>query len=310
MIAIAVHGGAGRWPMAERRAALDGVRRAVEIGRRILQGRGSALDAVIAAVVVLEDDPLFNAGTGSVLNIEGEAEMDAGVMIGEALRTGNVAAIRRVKNPILIAKKVMDETEHVILSGAGAVGFARAMGFGDFDPVTSKRREAFEEQRRILLAKRDKASVRLRDLMAELSRGTVGAVALDARGRFAAATSTGGTTLKLPGRIGDTPIPGAGNYATTNAAASATGHGEWTLRHLATKSVCDLIAAGKTAQAAVNRVAQDIASAGGRGIGLIAVDGKGRVGVAHGTPFLPHAVFREDQKEIVARMRASGKRKR
>jgi hypothetical protein len=155
--AIAVHGGCGRWDGRDTRAALRGVRAAVEAAHRVLTGGGSAVDAVCAAVVVLEDDPLFNAGTGSTLNREGDAEMDASVMVGERLRCGGVAAIRRVRNPILVARRVMEETPHVLLAGRGATLFARSCGFRDYDPVTRKSR------------------LRLRGALAAAA-GTVGAV--------------------------------------------------------------------------------------------------------------------------------------
>src|SRR5262245_13120904 len=140
--AIVVHGGCGRWDRGDTRAALSGVRVALEAGRKILAGGGSALDAVCAAVVVLEDDPLFNAGTGSTLTRDGEA-----VMVGEGLRCGGVAAIRRVKNPILVARKVMEKTSHVLLAGPGALAFARGEGFRDYDPVTVESRQRFRNAR-------------------------------------------------------------------------------------------------------------------------------------------------------------------
>ena len=281
--AIAVHGGCGRWDGRDTRAALRGVRAAVEAAHRVLTGGGSAVDAVCAAVVVLEDDPLFNAGTGSTLNREGDAEMDASVMVGERLRCGGVAAIRRVRNPILVARRVMEETPHVLLAGRGATLFARSSGFRDYDPVTRKSR------------------LRLRGALAAAA-GTVGAVALDGEGRLAAATSTGGTALKLPGRVGDSPVPGAGNYATPSAAASATGRGELILRHAVTKSLCDRVAAGRSAARAAQETLRRLPLERGESVGVIALDKRARVGVAIRGGAMPHAWLVEGARRIVARM--------
>jgi len=281
--AIAVHGGCGRWDGRDTRAALRGVRVAVQAARRILATGGSAVDAVCAAVVVLEDDPLFNAGTGSTLNRHGDAEMDASVMAGVGLRCGGVAAIRRVRNPILVARRVMEETPHVLLAGRGATAFARSQGFRNYDPAARKSR------------------LRLRGALAAAA-GTVGAVALDGEGRLAAATSTGGTALKLPGRVGDSPVPGAGNYATPSAAASATGRGELILRHAVTKSLCDRVAAGRSAARAAQETLRRLPLERGESVGVIALDKRARVGVAIRGGAMPHAWLVEGARRIVARM--------
>ncbi len=283
--AIVVHGGCGRWESSDSPAALKGVRAAVQAGARVLADGGSALDAVCAAVVVLEDDPLFNAGTGSTLNRDGDAEMDAAVMTGD-LRCGGVAAIRRVRNPVLVARRVMEETPHVLLAGRGATAFARRQGFRDYDPVTP------EARRRLRSA-----------VAAGAARGTVGAVALDADGRLAAATSTGGIALKLPGRVGDSPVPGAGNYATRFAAASATGRGELILRHVVTKALCDRVAAGRGAGRAAQETLRRLALERGESVGVIALDRAARVGVAiHGGGTMPHAWFVAGADRVVVRM--------
>ena len=281
--AIVVHGGCGRWLPANTAAALAGVRAAVASARAILAAGGTALDAVCAAVVALEDDPLFNAGTGSTLNHDGDAEMDASVMVGDGLRCGGVAAIRRVRNPVLVARKVMEGSPHVLLAGGGALAFARAHGFRNYDPVARASR-----------ARSRRAA----------GGNTVGAVALDANGMLAAATSTGGTALKLPGRVGDSPIPGAGNYATPAAAASATGHGELMMRTLATKTICDLVAGGRTAQAAASRALAGLAQPAGQSTGFIAVDRSGRVGAVARGGAMPHAWCVDGTPRVVARMRA------
>jgi beta-aspartyl-peptidase (threonine type) len=284
--AIAVHGGCGRWAGRDTRAALAGVRGAIEAARGILEGGGSALDAVCAAVVVLEDNPLFNAGTGSTLTRDGDAEMDASVMTGRELRCGGGAAIRRVRNPILVARRVMEATAHVLLAGRGATAFAHRQGFRSYDPVTPEARE------------------RLRSGLAlEPARGTVGAVARDARGELAAATSTGGIALKLPGRVGDSPIPGAGNYATPRAAASATGRGELILRHAVTKTLCDRVAAGHGAGHAARETLQRLPLARGESVGVIAVDRRLRIGIAMRGGAMPHGWLVAGARRAVVRMR-------
>ena len=286
--AIVVHAGAGEWDGNAESEAIAGVREAVARAVQVLRGNGDAIDAVTAAVVEMEDNPLFNAGTGSVLNLEGAVEMDAAVMTGHDLACGAVAALKRVRNPILVALRVMQSTPHVFFAGEGALRFARAEGFEDYDPITPGARQCYEQR----------ATAR-----GTPSPGTVGAVALDRAGRLAAATSTGGRFLKPPGRVGDSPIAGAGTYATARAAASATGHGEWLIRHLATRSVCDLAADGIPPQQAVERVLAHIAAASTHEAGLIALTGDGAVGIAHGTPAMPHAWMREGDADIVARFR-------
>ncbi len=303
MIALIVHGGAGNWDVERETMVLEGVKRAVHAGIGTLRAGGSALDAAIAAVVVLEDDRNFNAGTGSTLNVEGEAEMDACVMDGTTLRAGAVACVTRVKNPILVARKVMEQTEHVMLSGDGAKRFARAMGFGDYDPVTSERRNDYKKKRKLLSsAKTPFAHGDLLHAHPELGGGTVGAVALDEQGNCAAATSTGWVSLKLRGLVGDSPIPGAGTYATAQAAASATGNGEFVMRHLTTKTACDMIVSGATAKQAAARVLSEMVGEAGNNVGIIIVDSRGGIGAGHRTEAMPHAFFHDGR--IIAAMRA------
>lgn len=303
--AIVTHGGAGLWKIEEAPALLPGMEAATRAGLDILSAGGSAVDAVAAVVAALEDNPLFNAGTGSALNLAGEIEMDAAVMAGEGLRCGSVGALRGVRNPILVARKVMEKTDHVLLAGEGAQRFAREMGFADHDGRTPKRLADYRQQLAELRQGQSDGFPRLPELLARhpsLSGGTVGAVARDASGGLAAATSTGGITLKLPGRIGDSAIPGAGNYATPRAAASATGHGETIMRYLATKVLCDLIGSGCAVQEATEKIL-GLMRGEQRGAGVIAVDVQGEIGVAHNTPYMPHAFFIEGRDRIVARMR-------
>jgi beta-aspartyl-peptidase (threonine type) len=299
--AIVVHGGAGRWSDGPEATVLEGVRGAAAAGLARLAAGESALEAVVAAVCLLEDNPLFNAGTGAALNSEGEAELDAGVMVGEGLRSGNVAALRRVRNPVLVARRVMESTPHVLLAGDGALRFARGQGFEDYDPVTPERRA--DRQRQLATRERDGLPPAATAPEVEsFSRGTVGAVALDTRGVFAAATSTGGLTLKLPGRVGDSPVPGAGNCAGAYGAASATGQGELMLRFGTTRAVCEMLAGGHQAQAAVATVLARMGSLFKGAVGLIAVDRLGRVGIAHNTAGMPHA-FAGRRLALQARMR-------
>jgi beta-aspartyl-peptidase (threonine type) len=302
--AIVVHGGAGRFDAGREAALLEGVRTACERGRGLLGDGATAIDAVVEAARLLEDDPLFNAGTGSVLNLDGEVEMDASVMVGDGLRAGAVAGLRRVQNPVLVARQVMELTDHVLLAGRGALRFARAVGFADHDPVTPQRRADFEARLRLLEAKHGEERLAvLHALLAEQDHGTVGVCARDRHGGLAAATSTGGMTLKLPGRIGDSPIPGAGNYATPEAACSATGRGELMLRHLTAKVVCDAVAAGRPADTAVAEVIERMRKGGGAELGLIAVDADGWIGIAHGTEAMPHAYATERQPAVIAALR-------
>jgi L-asparaginase / beta-aspartyl-peptidase len=282
--AIAVHGGAGDWEEVRHAQARAGVHGAANHGGSLLAQGSSALDAVTAAVAALEDDPLFNAGTGSVLNRDGEVEMDASVMTGHDLGFGAVAAIKRVRNPVQVARLVMERSGHALLVAEGAVRFAREHGCLDYDPTTADARAAWLRARALL------------------GLGTVGAVALDCDGRLAAATSTGGTLLKLPGRVGDAPLPGAGTYATRDAAVSATGKGELMMRVLAAKTVCDLAAGGVLVQDAVNRVLAAMRDTVGADAGFIAVGRNGSIGVGHGTRDMAAAWWTSEQTAIIATM--------
>src|SRR5438132_3192329 len=230
--ALAVHGGAGtlrRGEMSEEQAALyhAGLRHALSAGRDILAADGSALDAVTSAVVAFEDDPLFNAGRGAVFTAAGTQEMDAAIMEGREHRAGAVAGICGPKNPVLAARAVMEHSPHVLLIGEGALAFCHAQGLAFADReyfYTEARWQALQqilERRRRGLADEGAGDNEAR------RHGTVGAAARDRAGNLAAATSTGGMTGKLPGRVGDSPIIGAGTYAdNASCAVSATGHGE------------------------------------------------------------------------------------
>jgi beta-aspartyl-peptidase (threonine type) len=242
----------------------------------ILRSRGGALDAVVAAVRTLEDDPLFNAGRGSALNALGAVEMDAAVMVAGSAAipgsndAGGVAIVSRVRNPILLARAVMEKSPHVLIAGAGAERFARQAGMTLCRPeemVTARSRARWTA---IVKRAENRAS----------EHGTVGAVALDLNGGIAAATSTGGITGKLPGRIGDSPIPGAGLFAGAVGAASATGYGEAIITHaLCRDAVEGLIVA--TPQKSARQSILQMARATSRDAGVILIDAQGRVGYAH-----------------------------
>ncbi len=304
MFAIALHGGAGTWEKDAHEAALAGLSRALDVGFAKLAAGDSALEAVVAAAVALEDDPTFNAGTGSALNLRGEVECDACVMVGPGLRAGAVASVRGVKNPALLARRVMEETDHVLLAGEGAETLARGWGLANGNEPTPARRKKWEAAKeKLATAGTPERLAALLKAHPDLAsrRGTIGVVARDARGAAAAATSTGGTLLKLPGGIGDTPIPGAGNYASHAGAASATGTGELMMRALTTKVACDLMAQGFTADAAARTAIVRTAREAGSDLGIITVDLWGGVGVAHATPLMPHA-YRVEGRDAVVRL--------
>jgi beta-aspartyl-peptidase (threonine type) len=276
-VAIAIHGGAGVIEPAkmtpEKEASFRaGLAAALDAGYAILERGGSSLDAVIAAVRLMEDDPQFNAGRGAVLDQDGEAELDAAIMDGRGPRAGAVAAVRHVKNPIELARLVMDRSSSVLLVGDGAEEFALEQG------VVLVPRGYFRTRARIAeLEEAQKAEKERGSALGFSSMGTVGAVALDRAGNLAAATSTGGLTNKHRGRVGDTPLIGAGTYANNETCAvSATGHGEYFIRQVAAYDVCALVAYRKlTLAQAVNEVIhQKLKATGGEG-GLIAVDTAG-----------------------------------
>jgi L-asparaginase / beta-aspartyl-peptidase len=277
--AVIVHGGAGDVGEGDIDAepGLAGCRAAARAGFEILRRGGCALDAVVAAVVCLEDDPLFNAGTGSALTLDGQVECDASLMRGDG-GAGAVAAVRDVKNPIRLARLVMERTSHVLLTGTGAEELAAELGVERVAPgalVTPRMREKW----RTALASRS----------APRGGGTVGCVACDADGHVAAATSTGGIMLKRRGRVGDSALIGAGTYADDLAgAASCTGAGEAFIKAVAAKHAVDLMAGGTSPTAAAREVLTQVRRYGGGG-GLICVDARGRVGCWLDTPRMTRA---------------------
>ncbi|ASJ13201.1 isoaspartyl peptidase/L-asparaginase family protein [Thermococcus thioreducens] len=300
MPAIIVHGGAGTIRKEERiPKVIEGVREAVLAGWRELK-RGSALDAVEEAVKALEDNPLFNAGTGSVLTLDGKVEMDAAIMRGKTLEAGAVAGIWGVKNPISVARKVMEKTDHVLLNGEGAVKFARLMGFEEYNPITDERLKQWEELRKKLIERGEtKHWKKLNELIKEypeVLRSTVGAVAFDGE-EVVAGTSTGGVFLKMFGRVGDTPIIGGGTYANEVAGASCTGLGEVAIKLALAKSATDFVRLGMDAQAASDAAISLATRYFGRDtMGIIMVDSTGNVGFAKNTRHMSYAFMHDGMK--------------
>ena len=267
--AIIVHGGAGPIKDDSLPARLEGCKTAALAGWKILEQGGSALDAVEAAVVVLEDSPLFNAGTGSALNILGEIEMDAAIMEGQSLRAGAVAVVSGIKNPIKLARRVMEDGRHVMLVGEGASLFARQIGFPEYAPEA-------------LIVDREKKRW-------DSKHGTVGCVAYDIRGQLAVGTSTGGIFNKLPGRVGDSPLIGCGTYADDWGAASCTGQGEAIIRLMLAKRAVDFVYDGSEAQSAAEQTIEyleDDERVDATG-GIILMDRFGNIGYARNTSHMP-----------------------
>lgn len=267
LVAIIVHGGAGRVGPESLDARKQGCRAAADVGYGILQQGGSALDAVEAAVIELENNPLFNAGTGSTLNRDGQVETDAAIMDGATLHAGAVAAVSGIRNPITLARRVLDASPHIVLAGSGALEFAIKQGITPCDPadlVVPAQQQHWQHE-----------------------HGTVGAVARDSEGRLAAATSTGGIFDKLPGRIGDTPLIGCGTYADEFAAVSCTGRGEDIIRVTLARKASWLLAQGAKSKIAAERAMQEFAARTQSEAGLIVVDRRGQVGYARNSAHMP-----------------------
>lgn len=290
---MVVHGGAGRWRPERSSAGIEGVKKAAEKGFEVLECGGSAVDAVVEAVVVMEDCSAFNAGYGSSLNIEKRVEMEASIMNGKTLRAGAVGLLQDIKNPVRLARIIMQETDHVFIVGRGAQKLAQAFNLERRHQTTELRLKYYEQQKRALLDGRFELPklVSLVEAHPELfDLETVGAVALDKNGNVAAATSTGGFPLKLPGRIGDSPLIGCGTYADNEAGAcSATGFGEVAIRLVLAKTVCGHMQNGENAEEAVENAIKLVnrkIPATYNSMGLIAIDTHGRIGAAHNSPNL------------------------
>ncbi len=282
---LIVHGGAWDIPDSAVPACQSGCERALAAGWGILQAGGSALDAIEAAVVILEDDPVFDAGYGSHLNLDGRVECDAIVMDGATLRAGAVATLQHVRNPVRLARKVLENCPHMMLVAEGAERFAHEQGIklcAPEDLITDAEREAWSK------CKIDKHAAAFHR---GHEQGTVGAVALDRDGRLFAATSTGGTCCKLPGRVGDSPLIGCGCYADSEAGAvSCTGYGEAIMKIVMAKTAADILRSAEqapetdTAMAAARQAVQILANRTYATGGLILVDREGNPGWAFNTP--------------------------
>jgi beta-aspartyl-peptidase (threonine type) len=270
---VLVHGGAGDVAAANRERHVAGCRHAARAAASALDAGASALDAAVIAVKVLEDDPSFNAGTGACLNAAGDVEHDASIMEGVSLRAGSVCALSGFANPIAIARAALEDGKHVLYAAAGARDFARANGFVPA-PAGALITEA--ALRALEATKRGAAP-------AGWAGGTVGAVVRDRAGITAAATSTGGTTNKHVGRVGDTPIIGAGTYADELSATSTTGHGEAMIRIVAAKQVADAIRAGAHPEGAALTTVELIARRLESTCGIITLSADGRWGWARST---------------------------
>ncbi len=284
-IVIAIHGGAG----TINKASLTGkkeqqyrsaLKEALSVGYMILDKGGTALKAVRETVVHLENCSLFNAGKGSVFTYEGKNEMDAALMDGKNLKAGAVTAVRKVKNPILLAHEIMKNSKHVLLSGSGALKFAEQQGLKIEKPEYFYDEFRYQQWQKA----QQKDMVTLDHSEGDEKYGTVGAVALDLKGNLAAATSTGGMTNKRFGRVGDSPIIGAGTYANNKTCAiSCTGHGEFFLRTVMANKVSSLMEyGGKSLSEAVAIALKELGAIGGRG-GLIAVDKAGNIALDFNT---------------------------
>jgi isoaspartyl peptidase/L-asparaginase-like protein (Ntn-hydrolase superfamily) len=291
IFSLAIHGGAGTirrdamTPEAEA-SFHEGLRAALRAGHAVLARGGSALDAVTRAVMALEDDPQFNAGRGAVYTSAGTHEMDAAVMDGATRAAGAVAGIFGPRNPVMAARAVMERSEHVLLVGEGAMAFLREQGLDWADAAyfhTPRRWEALQSE----MDRRRRSAADTRDDAAK--HGTVGAVARDSAGNVAAATSTGGMTAKLPGRVGDSPVLGAGTWAdNATCAVSCTGHGEFFIRWAAAHEIAARMRhLGESLEAAAEAVVAELERVGGGG-GLVAVDGAGNVAL----PFNSAGMYR------------------
>jgi beta-aspartyl-peptidase (threonine type) len=295
IFALAIHGGAGtiergKMTAEKEREYRAGLENSLRAGHDILEHGGSSLDAAEAAVRVLEDDPHFNAGRGAVFTSAGTNELDAAIMDGKTLKAGAVANLRHIKNPISLARMVMDKSRHVFLAGEGAETFAKGNGVELVDQKYFFTRERWEALEKIRAAEKGGGSGDKQFVITDQDwHGTVGAVALDKNGNLAAATSTGGTTNKLPGRVGDSPIIGGGTYANNaTCAISATGDGEYFIRATVAHDISALMEyRGMKLADAARTVLDKVAKLGGSG-GVIAVDRDGNVAL----PFNSAGMYR------------------
>lgn len=313
---IAIHGGAGvieRGQLtperdAQYRAALTA---AVEAGSEVLRNGGSSLDAIQAAIELMEDDPLFNAGRGAMFTAEGTNSLDAAIMDGETMEAGAVAGASRTRHPIALARAVMEQSGHVMLAGEGADAFAVSVGLEQVDPSWFFTQRRWDQLIAVLTERgwpipERPAGAPAPEQSAALSEGdehrfgTVGVVALDTQGRIAAGTSTGGTTAKRWGRIGDAPVIGAGTWAGRGCAVSATGTGEYFIRLTVARDICGLVhRAHSPVQAAADLIISEVGSIGGDG-GVIALTEDGSIAFSMNTSGMYRGWANQDSPAAVA----------
>jgi L-asparaginase / beta-aspartyl-peptidase len=301
MFGLAIHGGAGTLPRAEMSGEMErkyrsGLAAALDAGYAVLQRGGTSLDAVTRAVTVLEDNPLFNAGLGAVFTLDGRNELDAAIMDGGSLKAGAVCGVTHIRNPIELARTVMEHSEYVMLSGAGAEEFALTRGIALVPRSYFHTPERWRQLERIRSGDAGLSALTISHV------GTVGAVALDGAGRLAAATSTGGMTGKRYNRIGDSPIIGAGTYADDRSCAvSATGHGEVFIRAAVAHDICSRMRfGGRTLSTAVREVVlEELPALRGEG-GVIAIDRHGEISMEFNSEGMFRASRRSGEEAQVA----------
>jgi len=296
MISLVVHGGAWDIPDDLVEAHREGVHRALKAGWSILHKGGTAVDAVESAIMMMEDEDTFDAGRGSFINAAGEIELDASIMNGKTFQAGAVAAVQNVKNPIRLARKIMEESEHILLVGMGATRFAREHGVrtcGQDDLITNRELERWREAQG-----RKQYSTKEAFRRKKVPVDTVGAVALDHHGNLASGTSTGGTPNKYPGRVGDSPLIGCGTYADNSVGAvSTTGWGEAMIKVVMAKTVIDLMDrnGGDPDKAVRDGLKILERKADGYG-GLIAINNEGQIGISYNTPRMARALMTSELK--------------
>ncbi|MEL6790972.1 MAG: isoaspartyl peptidase/L-asparaginase [Pseudomonadota bacterium] len=307
-ITLVIHGGAGalapgRYTPEQEAAFKTKLNEALDAGYGVLDSGGSALDAIEAAIVLMEDSPLFNAGKGAVFSREGKNELDASIMDGRTLNAGAIAGVRKVRNPIKLARTVMEKSDHVMFTGDGAESFAEKNGYDLVNPryfFTQNRWRSFKDA-----LKADKAARKNKKKAADLydwKFGTVGAVALDRDGNIAAGTSTGGMTLKRWGRVGDAPIIGAGTFADNKSCGvSATGHGEYFMRLTIARHICAQVEyGGKSVGAAADDVIHSRLTDLGGGGGVIVLGANGDYALTFNTAGMFRGVKQENGDRMVA----------
>ncbi|MCA9734002.1 MAG: isoaspartyl peptidase/L-asparaginase [Deferribacteres bacterium] len=303
--ALVIHGGAGtilkkNMSEEEEKAYRDALEAALQTGEEVLASGGSSVDAVVAVITLMEDSPLFNAGKGAVFTHEGKNELDASLMNGKDLNVGAIAGVTRIKNPIQLARKVMENSEHVFFARDGAEAFALEQGMELMDPSYFYTDRRWQGLQRALEKEKSQKSATTEPQIPDSKFGTVGCVALDKNGNLAAGTSTGGMTNKRFGRIGDSPIIGAGTYANNNSCAvSATGHGEFFIRNMVAYDIAAMMSyqsmpVAQAAEAAIEKVGKMNATGG-----VIVLDGNGNIAMPFNTEGMYRGYIIAGEKPVI-----------